>query len=255
MHPAPSLVASTTLTGMGFGLMAWLGMLQTGHPGWVAAVFAALAYALAGGGLLAARRPAARHRSLAAFAERQTAWHARETWLAVATLATFALYVAAWLVLDARTAALGWLVAALAVATVASTGMIYASQPAAPRWNTPLTPALFVAAALAGGALLAGSTLAAIWSLAALALLQTAYWLATGREGAGTGRRPGHGHVLALLGLTCAALLPLALLVALPFKHGLAALIVALHLSGMVALRWLFFADAGHAVGLPPEKG
>jgi sulfite dehydrogenase (quinone) subunit SoeC len=265
MHPARSLVASTTLSGMGFGLMAWLGMLPTGHPGWVAAVFALLAYALAGCGLLAALRdPGRRHRFLEAFARQPTSphasRHAREAWLAAATMAGFAVYVAGWLALDARPATLGWLVTVLAVATVASMSMTCARQPAAARWNAPLAAALFLAAALAGGALLAGSSVPAIWSLAALALLQPAFWLATDRRGAGTpptvvriGRR--RALALRLLGLTCAALLPLALLLAYHFKHGLAALIVAVHITGMVALRWLFYADAAHEVGLRAEMG
>jgi DMSO reductase anchor subunit len=43
---------------------------------------------------------------------------------------------------------------------------------------------------------------------------------------------------------------PAVLLVALPAGHLLGALAVLLHLAGMLAARWLFFAEAEHVVGL-----
>ena len=48
MHPAPSIIAFTTLSGLGFGLMFWLGIGMPGSTGLVAFVFFAIAYALAG---------------------------------------------------------------------------------------------------------------------------------------------------------------------------------------------------------------
>ncbi len=53
MHPAPSIIVFTALTGLGFGLMAGLGAGWTHGQGWVAAAFAGLALALAGADLLA----------------------------------------------------------------------------------------------------------------------------------------------------------------------------------------------------------
>jgi DMSO reductase anchor subunit len=284
MHPATSLIAFTTLSGLGFGLMAWLGLRPPGHPGWVVAIFAALALVLAGGGLLASLfHLGNKRRFLKAFSQWRTSWLSREAWLASATMTAFALHALIWFLLDRPIAVLGWLVAALALVTVATTAMIYASLRTVPRWNTPLVPAVFVAAALAGGGLLVGSSLAAIWSLAALAILQPVYWLATDGRGqpstlataTGLGalgrlrqvepphtgpnyvtremtvrvaRR--HALFLRLAGLILAALLPLALLLAFPFKHELAALVVLMHVIGMIVLRWLFFAEAEHVVGL-----
>jgi DMSO reductase anchor subunit len=284
MHPAPSLIAFTVLSGLGFGLMAWLGMRPTAHPGWVAAIFAVLAYALAGGGLLfSLLHLGNKRRFLKAFSQWRTSWLSREAWAACATMAAFGLYILVWLVLDRRAPLLGWLVAILALATVFVTAMIYASLRTVPRWHTPLTPALFLAAALAGGALLAGATIPAIWSLAALAVLLPLYWLVTDRTGQPStlatatglgslgrlrpfepphtgpnyltremvfrvGRR--HALVLRVAGLVLGVLLPLALLLLFPFKHGLAAFVVASHLIGMITIRWLFFAQAEHAVGL-----
>jgi sulfite dehydrogenase (quinone) subunit SoeC len=251
MHPARSLVAFTTLTGLGFGLMAWLGILQTGHPGWVAAVFALLAFALAGGGLAALRRALGAAGGISpSLARRRTPW----VRLAGTAAAAFAVYVAVWLVLDARPPLLGWLAAALAVAALAATATLCARIDGRPVGAAPLPLALSVVSGLAGGALLAGASVPAIWSLAALALIEPAHWLVSDRRGHAPVARhdawPRETTVLRVLGLACAALLPLALLLAFPFKHGLAALVVALHLVGMVVLRWLLFAPAGHPVGL-----
>lgn len=53
MHPAPSVIVFTTLSGLGFGMLAWLGLGFPLVTGWVAFAMFALAYALAVGGLLA----------------------------------------------------------------------------------------------------------------------------------------------------------------------------------------------------------
>ena len=47
MHPAPSVIIFTTLSGLGFGLLVWLGMGFPFVTGWVAFAFFAIAYALA----------------------------------------------------------------------------------------------------------------------------------------------------------------------------------------------------------------
>ena len=49
MHPAPSVIAFTTLSGLGFGLLAFLGLGLPPVTGWVSFVFFFLAYALAVG--------------------------------------------------------------------------------------------------------------------------------------------------------------------------------------------------------------
>ena len=44
MHPAPSIILFTTLSGLGFGLMAFLVLGFPPVTGWVAFVFYAIAY-------------------------------------------------------------------------------------------------------------------------------------------------------------------------------------------------------------------
>ena len=48
MHPAPSLILFTTLSGIGFGLLAWLGFGLRTPTGFAAIVFFGLGYGLAG---------------------------------------------------------------------------------------------------------------------------------------------------------------------------------------------------------------
>ncbi len=61
------------------------------------------------------------------------------------------------------------------------------------------------------------------------------------------GRR--HAQKLRLIALVLAALLP-ALVLLLPLGSWGIALATALHLTGALAARWLFFAEAEHVVGL-----
>ncbi len=61
------------------------------------------------------------------------------------------------------------------------------------------------------------------------------------------GRR--HAQRLRVIALALGFVLPVVLLL-LPFSHWIAALAVLSHLAGVLALRWLFFAQAEHVVGL-----
>jgi sulfite dehydrogenase (quinone) subunit SoeC len=254
--------------------------------GWVAATFCALALILVAAGLLSSLFHLGNpQRFLLALTQWRSSWLSREALLALATVAVFSLYAGLWWLGDRRVPWLGWLSAGLALATVLATAMIYAQMKSVPRWHTVLTPVLFLTAALAGGALLAGEVLASKVLLAVLAVVQLADWLlgdrrlaasgttlatATGLGGLGrlrllepphTGQNyllremvfvlaRRHALKLRLIGLALAALLPLALMLAFPVKHLVGGVIVLSHLAGMIVLRWLFFAQAEHVVGL-----
>ncbi|MBC7132105.1 MAG: dimethyl sulfoxide reductase anchor subunit [Roseovarius sp.] len=285
MHPAPSVIIFTTLSGAGFGLLFWLGLGLPAVSGWVALAFYALACGLAGGGLMASTFHLGHpERAWKALRQWRSSWLSREGVCSVAALLVMAVHGAGLVFFDTRLAVLGWLGAALALGTVFTTSMIYAQLTSVPRWRTPLTPALFLGVALGGGALLAGQVTAAMVLLALAALVQVAWWrrgdvaLATsgsdlasatglGRIGAvrsfapphtGTnyllremvhevGRK--HAARLRVIALALGYALPVVLL-ALPFSHALAALAVLAHLAGIAAARWLFFAEAEHVVGL-----
>ncbi len=286
MHPAPSIIVFTTLSGLGFGLMAWLGMGAAKGEGWVAFAFAALAMGLSGIGLLASLWHLGHpERFLKAFSQWRSSWLSREAVLAMATFAVFGLYAAAWIFLGQRVLPLGIVASALALATVLATSMIYAQMKSVPRWRSPTTPVVFLLAALAGGGLLAGAMETAGWLLAALGVAQVLDWMigdgrfrragstretATGLGALGRvrllepphtggnyltremvhviGRR--HAAKLRAIGLGLAVLLPLALAGFRDVGHMAAGLAVLSHLVGMIVLRWLFFAQAEHVVGL-----
>ena len=87
MHPAPSVIIFTVLTGLGFGYIAWLGF---GLPEVIAskAFFTYLiAFALSVGGLISSTfhlgNPKNAYKS---FSQWRTSWLSREGWLAVITL-------------------------------------------------------------------------------------------------------------------------------------------------------------------------
>jgi DMSO reductase anchor subunit len=284
MHPAPSLIAFTVLSGAGFGLMVFLGLGLPAATGWTAALWHALAFALAGGGLVASTLHLGHpERALLAFTQWRSSWLSREACLATATLVIMALHGLAAL-LGHRPAVLGALGAGLALATVTATAMIYAQLRAVPRWHHWTVPALFVALSLSGGALLSGHGPAAAALLTAAGGLMLAHWhigdgafartrstqgTATGLGTHGTVRlfeRPHTGETyltremvftvarrragaLRALALTLGIAAP-ALLALLPFGAWTLVPAVALHLTGTAAQRWLFFAQAEHMVGL-----
>jgi DMSO reductase anchor subunit len=285
MHPAASVIAFTTLSGAGFGLLFWLGLGLPSVTGWVAFVFFAIGFALAAGGLLASTFHLGHpERAWKAFSQWRSSWLSREGVCAVAALTVMAAYGAGLVFWGTAIAPLGWLGAALALATVFTTSMIYAQLRSVPRWQSPLTPALFVTVSLGGGALLAGQVAAAMALLALAGLVQLLWWqrgdrafaesatdiasaTGLGRIGAvrsfapphtGTnyllremvfevGRK--HARRLRVIALALGYVVPVALL-AMPFGHALAALAVLSHLAGILASRWLFFAEAEHVVGL-----
>lgn len=284
MHPARSVILFTTLSGLGFGLLIWLGLGLPDVTGWVAFVFFALAYALAVGGLIASTFHLGHpERGLKAFTQWRTSWLSREGWASVAALIVMAIYSAGLVILDTRWAPLGWLGAALSLATVFTTSMIYTQLKSVPRWHMRLTPALFLGLSLAGGALLAGQTRWAVPLLILAGVIQIAHWVrgdsALARSGttmaSATGLAGGpvrafepphtgpnyllremvyvvgrkHAAKLRVIAILLMAVAPVICLT-LPFSHLLAALAVLSHLAGVLAARWLFFAEAEHVVGL-----
>lgn len=286
MHPAPSVILFTVLSGMGFGLLAFLGLgLPIPSPGWLAFLHWGLGYGLAVGGLAASTFHLGNpKRALKAFSQWQTSWLSREAWTSVATLLILApVALSDWLGLG-WSRALGPVGAVMAIATIITTSMIYAQMKAVPRWNSPTTPALFLSFMATGGAILSGNaSLALIFCVILAAVLITAFKIgdtafakaaqtigtATGLNQIGevtvfeqphtspnylmremihiVGRK--HARKLRLIAVGLSAILPFLLLL-LPASPPLFALIAALHLTGAAAARWLFFAEAEHVVGL-----
>jgi DMSO reductase anchor subunit len=78
MHPAPSVIIFSTFSGMGFGLLIFLGFGMPDVTGFSAFAFFTIAYLLAVGGLISSTfhlgRPA---RALKAFSQWRTSWLSR----------------------------------------------------------------------------------------------------------------------------------------------------------------------------------
>ncbi|WP_208350146.1 dimethyl sulfoxide reductase anchor subunit family protein [Pseudaestuariivita rosea] len=285
MHPAPSIILFTVLSGLGFGLLFWLGLGFPPVTGFSAFAFFTIAYLLAIGGLISSTFHLGNpQRALKAFTQWQTSWLSREAWLSVFALTFMGLYAIGAVFFATRIAPLGWIGSALALATVYATSMIYGQLKTVPRWNHPTTPALFLLLSVSGGALLAGQVTYAIGLLALSGVLQAVVWYlgdqrfaergttmetATGLGNIGqvtafepphtgtnyllkemvhvVGRK--HSRKLRIISLALMVVLPVLLLL-LPFSHALAAVAVLSHLAGVLASRWLFFAEAEHVVGL-----
>lgn len=285
MYPAPSVLLFTVLSGLGFGFLAALGVGLVQPAGWAAFALWGLGYGLAVGGLLASTTHLGRpERAWRAFSQWRSSWLSREGIAAVATLVVLApIALSDWL-------GLGWsrlpglIGATLALATIATTSMIYAQLKTVPRWNHWTTPVQFFAFALAGGAMLAGQGGVALILLVVLAAALMAHWHFGDRRFAEVGATMGsatglgdlgavsvfdpahtagnylmremifvvgrkHAAKLRVLALALACLIP-ALILLLPSHPVTTGIAVAVHLLGAFAARWLFFAQAEHVVGL-----
>ena len=285
MHPAPSVIIFTTFSGLGFGLLFWLGLDTTPPTGWVAFVFWLIAYVMAVGGLLASTFHLGRpERAIKAFTQWRSSWLSREGIAAVATLVLMGLYGLGLVFFGTAWQPLGYLGAIGALATVYTTSMIYAQMKTVPRWHSGLTPAMFLSVSLAGGALLKGYSTLALLLIIVAGIVLIMSWIegdkafensgttmatATGLGDIGAvrafepphtgtnylmrefihvvGRK--HSHKLRMISFGLAIVLPVILLL-LPFSHWIALIAVISHIAGVLASRWLFFAEAEHVVGL-----
>ncbi|WP_425081830.1 dimethyl sulfoxide reductase anchor subunit family protein [Ruegeria arenilitoris] len=285
MHPAPSVIVFTTLSGLGFGLLFFLGLGLPVVTGWVAFALFAIGFGLSVGGLLASTFHLGHpERAMKAFTQWRSSWLSREGWCAVIALVLMGLYAIGAVFFGQRWGALGVLGSLFSLATVFTTSMIYTQLKTIPRWNMKLTPAMFLSFSLAGGALLSGQLAWAMLLLLIAGAVQLMYWrqgdkafvqsgtdlgTATGLGGRGSvrafepphtgtnyllrefvhvvGRK--HAEKLRIISFTLAIFVPLILLM-LPFHHILALLAVLSHLTGVAISRWLFFAQAEHVVGL-----
>ncbi|WP_298260144.1 DmsC/YnfH family molybdoenzyme membrane anchor subunit [uncultured Litoreibacter sp.] len=286
MHPAPSIIVFTVFSGLGFGLLTFLGLGKPDYSGFTAFLFFLIAYAFAVGGLISSTFHLGNpQRALKAFTQWRTSWLSREGCLAVASLVVMGLYAIGVVFLDTRWTLLGLLGGALSLATVFGTSMIYTQITTVPRWNHWITPVLFLLYALTGGAFLAGQTSLAAPMLLVLGAAQVVAWMigdklfaasgstiesATGLGDMGkvrmfeaphssknylmkemvhvVGRK--HAFKLRVIGVLCLSVLPFILLVLPPFSHLISFLALLLHIFGALTLRWLFFAEAEHTVGL-----
>lgn len=300
MHPALSIIVFTTLSGLGYGLAAALG-LGLLDPAALAVKLAHLvALALISAGLLSSTLHLGNpQRAWRAFSQWRSSWLSREGVMAVVTFAPLCILAAAALFQSRHLVLPGLLAALGAAVTVYCTSMIYASLKSVQAWHTPLTPACYLLFSAAGGSLLAtlfalvagqGARLPAALAFAFLVVAWAVklMWrrnmsqppLSTPESATGLGaigrvrlfERPHindnyltremgfrvarkHAQKLFRITLLAGGVLPgfVVLSLALTGAGGWPAILAMLvavvsHLAGILVERWLFFAEARHAV-------
>lgn len=299
MHPALSIIVFTTLSGLGYGLAAVLG-LGLLDPATIATKIAHfLALAMISGGLLSSTLHLGNpQRAWRAFSQWRSSWLSREGVLAILTF--IPLCISAWLsIFDGRYLFLPGIAGILlGMATVFCTAMIYASLKAIDAWYTPLTPLCYLLLSAAGGALLGlffavvgGSAIVPLAIAAAVLLfgawLAKIFWwrrLLTSRPRStpetATGLGPigkvrlfesphtldnyltremgfrvarKHARKLKAVALAAGLAVPVPCLLAAVVAEqglGIAAATIAVigYGVGILVERWLFFAEARHAV-------
>ena len=286
MHPAPSVIIFTTLSGLGFGLLAFLCLGYPSIGGLVSFIFFAIGFGLAIGGLLSSTFHLGHpERAIKAFSQWKSSWLSREAWLSLFALTLSGIYALGRIFFDVDLVIIGLLSAVFCIATVFSTSMIYAQLKTVPRWNSKLTPIVFLVFSFAGGALLAGQISVALPLLAVAGITQIVSWIlgdkAFAQSGTNLATATGltvnpsevrsfeaphtgtnyllqefvfkvgrkHGAKLRIVGIILAFGMPIIFL-SFPFSHITASLSVIAHIAGMFIVRWLFFAQAEHVVGL-----
>ena len=290
MHPAPSVIIFTALSGLGFGMLAWLGVGLPDVTGRSAFIFYFVAYTLAVGGLLASTFHLGNpQRALLALTQWRSSWLSREAWASVIALSVMGLYASAAIFFGTKLPILGWIGAALSLFTVFTTSMMYTQMKTVPRWRHPTTPLIFLLYSLSGGALFVGQLSIASALLLITGAAQFLIWrhadtrfaasgstiqTATGLGTIGQVRQTDpphtgsnyllnemvyivarkHARNLRIIALFAAFILPALLLYIPDAGHAIALVAVILHLGGLFASRWLFFAEAEHVVGLYYDK-
>jgi DMSO reductase anchor subunit len=300
MHPALSIIVFTTLSGLGYGLAAVLGLGPLDPAALSTKLAHVLALTMIAGGLLSSTLHLGNpQRAWRALTQWRSSWLSREGVMAIATF--LPLSVSAWLSLfEDRYLLLPGLLGTMGAAvTVYCTAMIYASLKSIDAWHTPLTPACYLLFAAAGGALFgaffagaAGEAAVAV-SIAAMLLVAAAWGVkmlwwrrlrslpptSTPESATGLGeigrvrlfepphvndnyltREMGfvvarkHAAKLSRLAVINGGAVPIVLtLLAVASGPGwqtavLQGLAMLLFCGGIAVERWLFFAEARHAV-------
>ncbi|HEX7390726.1 MAG TPA: DmsC/YnfH family molybdoenzyme membrane anchor subunit [Acidiphilium sp.] len=196
MTPASSVLLLTTLTGFGYGLLAWLGIFAAAEAlpdsPWFAPVGVAIALVVASAGLIASTLHLGRpERAWRAFSQWRSSWLSREGVVSVLTYPPAIAFALLWWFLGpdaAATRAIGLLAAVMGLATVFCTAMIYASLKPIRQWHNPHTAPDYLIFALFSGAVLLAAVLGAssgpAWAVSAIAVAagfvaggaKLAYW-------------------------------------------------------------------------------
>ena len=285
MHPAPSIILFTVLSGFGFGLISIIGLLQFLS---VISMFDLIIYSIIGvifatvGLVSSFFHLANKKNAIKSLSQWQTSWLSRE---AIASI--FCLLVVfgniIWAVSQNNyISEVGVVLFFLSLFTIFTTSMIYAQLKTVPSWNNALTPAIFVCAALTGGAILL-TDYASLVLLLVFGTLQISFWYIADRgfqdkeTSVGTALgynkneeiRPfdvahtnrnyllnemvykvarKHSVKIRYISFFMAFVFPMSLILIFPDNFSISVSAITIHLIGIYFSRWLFFAEAKHSV-------
>jgi len=163
MHPAKSVIYFTVATGAGYGLFSWLAILA--FMGVLPAdkimgfIMLAIAFGLIITGLLASTLHLGRpERAWRALSQWRSSWLSREGVMAILTFIPMGIFAVYWVFMGQNTgfpAVIGLIGAGMAMITVFTTSMIYASLKAIPAWYNVWTKIGYLVLSLMSGAVLA----------------------------------------------------------------------------------------------------
>ena len=285
MHPAPSIILFTVLSGFGFGLISIIGLLQFLS---VISMFDLIIYSIIGvifatvGLVSSFFHLANKKNAIKSLSQWQTSWLSRE---AIASI--FCLLIVfgniIWAVYQNNyISEVGVVLFFLSLFTIFTTSMIYAQLKTVPSWNNALTPAIFVCAALTGGAILL-TDYASLVLLLVFGTLQISFWYIADRgfqdkeTSVGTALgynkneeiRPfdvahtnrnyllnemvykvarKHSVKIRYISFFMAFVFPMSLILIFPNNFSVSVSAITIHLIGIYFSRWLFFAEAKHSV-------
>ena len=285
MHPAPSIILFTVLSGFGFGLISIIGLLQFLS---VITMFDLIIYSIIGvifatvGLVSSFFHLANKKNAIKSLSQWQTSWLSRE---AIASI--FCLLVVFGNIIWAFSqnnymSEVGVVLSFLSLFTIFTTSMIYAQLKTVPSWNNALTPAIFVCAALTGGAILL-TDYASLVLLLVFGTLQISFWYIADRgfqdkeTSVGTALgynkneeiRPfdvahtnrnyllnemvykvarKHSVKIRYISFFMAFVFPMSLILIFPNNFSVSVSAITIHLIGIYFSRWLFFAEAKHSV-------
>ncbi|MGH8108694.1 MAG: dimethyl sulfoxide reductase anchor subunit family protein [Arenimonas sp.] len=304
MHPAFSVIFFTTLSGMGYGLWFFVAMrmLFDNNAYWSGAMYGlVIGFVLTAVGLLSSTLHLGKPlRAWRAFSQWRSSWLSREGVLAVACFIPAVLLITSLIPVDdfVQNSILAIALAALSLATVACTAMIYASLKPIPAWqHAYVVPVYMLFAWLTGGLLCIAIApmqsgniseyviFGFILIASLLGVLKKRYWKdidsqALPSRASALGLKPDqvvsvferphteanylttemgfvlarkHSKRLRMIALLLFAWLPIlfcvaALMLPQAFTGYLMLAAVLFVYAGAVVERWLFFAEAKHAV-------
>ena len=285
MHPAPSIILFTVLSGFGFGLISIIGLLQFFNQISVVniIIFSLIGLFFSTVGLISSFfHLANKKNAIKSMSQWQTSWLSREAISSIFCLSIVVGNIGWVFVQNLYINEVGIVLFLLSLFTIFTTSMIYAQLKTVPSWNNILTPALFIFAALAGGSILL-MDYASLVLLLIFGVLQVLFWYIADQsfiyketsvgtalgfsknenirafDVAHTNRNyllnemvykvaRKHAIKIRYISFFAAFVFPMSLTLIFPGNFSVGVLIIASHLVGIYFSRWLFFAEAKHSV-------